>query len=182
MERRDFGKVVGVGALGVSTFSSTESEASELTIDGLKIPTQQKDVSGPITAVNLSVNGSYKYKTSVTPDRVTLRLEASIQNDYAQLDAISLSNLAPEKSGEYNLKGNMAGRVPGFGHATLQPDKVGDTKRLEVQARVSLSVRDKGRKLEHKTVKDTFIIEVTKTTASVDITLSGSGSVEIITS
>lgn len=172
---------VATGSIATSVFSQN-TKAASVEISDLNVENTNKEISSPVNRVNLIVNGTYSYDTSIIPDTVILRLEATDTNEYTQLDATKITNnLAESYTGEYNLKGNILD-IPTIGHDDVNPINIGDTKSLSLDARVSMTVKNNGRDIHHTEITDSFKSEINKTTATVTSEINGTGNVEVITS
>lgn len=165
-------------ALGITTLSQP-SKADELSVDELNIPDEDVDTSEPISKARLTVDGRYEFKTSVTPDRVTLRLDLKYAGSWEQLEGKSIpGSLEPEMEDTYSIEGNL------FDHSMIDPEDLspqdaGDSKEIEFSVRIQLTVRDKGRDLKTLESQDTASVTVNKETATVEGSVGGSGSFDI---
>lgn len=172
---------ITLGATGLA-FTTRESEAMQVDINGLNVGDTDRDVANPVAAVQLSVDGSYQYETSVTPTRLVLRLEVKPPSGgWSQIDAFAIRNNLPEsKTDNYTLEGNIL-KHPAFDASAFTPANRGESKQVDITARVRMSVSNEGKNLGEKRATDSASIVVTKTAASVEMSLGGDGSVGITT-
>jgi len=181
MRRRTFITAVGSStatalALGLS---SDTAKADQLSVDGLDIPTEQYDSTGPISKARLTVNGRYQWDTSVVPSEATLRLELQKAGSWEQLEAKRLpGQLDKSQEGSYQIEGNL------FDHSMidpvdLSPRQVGESKSIEFSVRVKLGIKNDGHTLKTLEATDAGSVTVNRSTAEVSGSIGGSGSFEI---
>lgn len=173
---------VALGTTALATLTSEKSEAMAVSMDGLDVPDTDKGVTNDVAGVVLRVDGSYEYSTSVEPTRLVLRLEARPSGgSWSQIDALAVrSNLTPSESSDYQLQGNLV-KHPELSATDFTPSSRGESKRVQVDVRVRMSVSNKGQKLGETQAEDSATITVSKTTAQVELGVSGDGSVGITT-
>lgn len=184
MNRRHALTAISGIALATSGLAITtrESNAMDVEIDGLDVPDKSRDVSNPVSAVQLQVDGQYQYETSVSPTRLVLRLEVRpTGGEWSQLDSIlKQDGLTTSESADYTLQGNVVNH-PEISASEFTPAERGESQTVDVDVRVRMSMSNEGEKLGGQQVKDTVSITVARTPASVELSVGGTGSVGITT-
>ena len=177
--RRDF--ILGSGSIAVGVLGSTligTEEASAVSIDSstFSVPDKTKTVNNTVQTVKLTANGSFSLKTNETPTRIVVRLEASRGPSWTQIDATKLN----VDTREFTLSGNLTD-LETVGNADINPTERGQTKDIDLSARIILEVTKDGKTLGTDTVKDSFTVSITKEDAYATIGMDATGSLNVVT-
>jgi plastocyanin domain-containing protein len=133
-----------------------------------------------VSGLYLKVSGSWSYETSVSPDRIVLRLEAKQPSgEFTQIAATDYSNGLTESHSEtFNLTGNLLDTNLTATEFSL--DSTGDSVSRDIDVRLTLEVSHDGDTIDTHTVEDSATITVTKEQATVESSIDADGTITVV--
>jgi hypothetical protein len=157
-------------------FATQESSAQlDTSIQGLSVPDKSIKTNTGIKRLRLKVDANYSYDTTVTPDRLVLRLEAKTRDKWTQIDAVG----ATIEGNSYTNTIPLAGSLTVLdGLDSMLPDTVGKSNTESIDLRLVLTARHNGKQIGKTKTTDTVELTATKSSASIDLGLGGSGTIE----
>lgn len=181
--------IKGAGGIGGSmilggtavTLLTQPSKATQITVKNLSVPDANEDVATPVQSAKLNVSGAYSVDSQVVPDRVILRLEGkrSTQEDYQQLNAEEPSTqLAKQFSESFDFKANLLD-LDRVNAPNLTPDSIGESVSINIDLRLTLTVRHNGSTIKTVSVTEEANLTVNKTEAQVTIGINATGGMNV---
>jgi hypothetical protein len=168
--------VAGGTALAIAT-QETDAQLST-DFNGLEIPDRDIESSTPIETLDLSVDASYQYETSIVPDRLQLRLQAKTGSEWRQIDAINATVDGTSYSSSTTLEGSL---LTLDGLETIVPSERGATNTESIEVRLTLTARYDGREIGKANASETVEIQATREDITIGLSVGGSGSVGVTT-
>lgn len=170
------GLLVGGTATAIVT-ESTQAQ-STLAVNSLNV-SGAETTTDTIQDIQLTVDTTYTYETTITPTRGTLRLEANHANGFTQVSAESLDNLSKDKEETITLSGSLL-TLEGLNTDSV-PDERGATNTFDIEIRVMLELYDNGEIIAETRRTDTATISISKTDIQVESAIGGEGTITIQT-
>lgn len=183
MERRTFAKAIGGIAVSAAAIGAItqDSQAVRMEMETFSIPDEEVRTATPVNGVTLNVGLDWSYETSTTPTRVVLRLRSTYATETHQLAATEIpGTLEPQQSGEHTFNANLLSH-PRITAPALTPTEVGETSELTFDLSITMTVYGESGKLGSETISDTATISVYRKKASVEATLSATGTIDVST-
>lgn len=164
----------------VVAFGSTGTANASIAADSIGIPpATHSGKDGTVSAIELSVSGSWQYTVSAA-DEILVTLEVAsdpTKSDWGVLDQHKENALAASGAGPYSLSGDI------LSHDQLEASSFsadpGKTVTKDVGVRVVLDVLKGGQPVTTATARGTATIEVSSTAVAVSSEITASGSVEV---
>lgn len=169
---------ITAGGIGFGLASDKTQAQSDLELTNFTIPDTDTTVSEPVSSARLNVTADYSIQADAQPTRVILRLKGKHTEEFQQLAATELSGLQNNMSGSEVFESNLLD-LSELTAPDLSPTDTGETKTVDLSIKLVLTVKKDSNVMSENSVTEDVTINVTKQTASADIQIGGSGSVEI---
>lgn len=182
--RREFGIALTTTAVG-GAYALTRGErvSAEATVDadGLSVPDVEAATEGnAVTGVLLTVNASYAYESSHTPDAVALELLSGDQEStMLPIDTHDVAVSGPTGSGEVELSGDIT-ETYHFALIDFEPPDATPVSHT-VWTGVRLTVERDGTVLAEETAADSTRVTVDGETLTATAAVGGTGDVAVET-
>lgn len=180
----NIGRRTVIGEIATLTIGSaalaTQPETTVALEDpDFSVPDEDKQIVDPVSSVVLDCTVDYAWEATNTPSECVLRLSMAYQNATSQLDAVELpSPLNQDDSGSHTFNCNLLDH-PNFESVELNPESINQSKSITPKFIVELTLRRNGHELGSAKASDTAELTATKTAGSADVSLGGSGEVQI---
>lgn len=160
---------------------SDGASATAIDVQGLEVTDKSKSVSGPVSGLSLTVNGTWEITSDKPPTKIVLRVQgrANEVNEFTQIAATDYTaDLSAEMGQDFNLSGNLLD-LSGLDAPSLSPQEAGESISETVTVKVVLEVRHDMQVTETHEVQDMAEIEINRELASTNATISASGNMTV---
>jgi len=167
------------GGIATSIATQPTTGQTSVSVNGLSVPDASTQASS-LSDIGLAIDGDYQYSTNQEPSRIVIRLSASRNNGYRQIDALEPTPNSPSDSGGYELSGSLL-NLQSLQSGELVPSNPGETNSYTIDIRVAMEITHPNGQTAQATAEETVTIDVTKSEVTISASIGGSGQIQFET-